>query len=194
MVKLMNTETKKETGQKGLATKTRDKELEATQNNLLKGAGQGRSRKRVHVVVERMKNFLRHLLGRFVSRGIPLLVRHRGGSNNGGGQGLAAARGRRGSTVGGPRRQLSRRVSRRDSRRGSKGRRRSSVHPPVHMPIKDATESEEEKEEKGKNPIRRFSKMISNVGPALVRRVSKLRRKSMARKYPLHHDVFPFSC
>ncbi|XP_063595306.1 Kv channel-interacting protein 2-like isoform X2 [Penaeus indicus] len=114
--------------------------------------------------------------------GIPLLVRHRGGSNNGGGQGLAAARGRRGSTVGGPRRQLSRRVSRRDSRRGSKGRRRSSVHPPVHLPIKDATESEEEKEEKGKNPIRRFSKMISNVGPALVRRVSKLRRKSMAHQ------------
>lgn len=46
------------------------------------------------------------------------------------------------------------------------------------------TETEDEKEEKPKNPIRRLSRMLSNAGPALVRRVSKLRRKSLAREYP----------
>ncbi|XP_042226275.1 uncharacterized protein LOC121869154 [Homarus americanus] len=110
--------------------------------------------------------------------GIPLLVRQR--SNGAGGAMVGASRGRRNSTVGGPRRQLSRRVSRRESRRGSKSRRRSSVHPPVHIPNKDGEPSEDDKEEKPKNPIRRLSRMLSNAGPALVRRVSKLRRKSLA--------------
>ncbi|XP_066957671.1 calsenilin-like isoform X2 [Macrobrachium rosenbergii] len=113
--------------------------------------------------------------------GIPLLVRQRG-SNSSGGPGIATARGRRASTTGGPRRPLSRRQSRRESRRGSKGRRRSSVHPPIHLPIKDGETSEDEREEKPKNPIRRLSRMLSNAGPAIVRRVSKLRRKSLAHQ------------
>ncbi|XP_068246003.1 A-type potassium channel modulatory protein KCNIP2-like isoform X2 [Palaemon carinicauda] len=113
--------------------------------------------------------------------GIPLLVRQRG-SNGGGAPGIATARGRRASTTGGPRRPLSRRQSRRESRRGSKGRRRSSVHPPIHLPNKDGETSEDEREEKPKNPIRRLSRMLSNAGPALVRRVSKLRRKSLAHQ------------
>nr|XP_045590983.1 uncharacterized protein LOC123753015 [Procambarus clarkii] len=119
---------------------------------------------------------LRQLLTRIFS-GIPLLVRQR--SSGSGGPVGGTSRGRRNSTVGGPRRQLSRRVSRRDSRRGSKGRRRSSVHPPVHLP-KDGEANEDDKEEKPKNPIRRLSRLLSNAGPALVRRVSKLRRKSLA--------------
>ncbi|XP_069948402.1 A-type potassium channel modulatory protein KCNIP2 isoform X1 [Cherax quadricarinatus] len=112
--------------------------------------------------------------------GIPLLVRQR--SSGAGSSMVGASRGRRASTVGGPRRQLSRRVTRRDSRRGSKGRRRSSVHPPVHLPIKDGETNEDDKEEKTKNPIRRLSRLLSNAGPALVRRVSKLRRKSLAHQ------------
>ncbi|XP_069163014.1 A-type potassium channel modulatory protein KCNIP1 isoform X2 [Procambarus clarkii] len=121
---------------------------------------------------------LRQLLTRIFS-GIPLLVRQR--SSGSGGPVGGTSRGRRNSTVGGPRRQLSRRVSRRDSRRGSKGRRRSSVHPPVHLP-KDGEANEDDKEEKPKNPIRRLSRLLSNAGPALVRRVSKLRRKSLAHQ------------
>ncbi|XP_071542241.1 uncharacterized protein [Panulirus ornatus] len=112
--------------------------------------------------------------------GIPLLVRQR--NSGAGGTMVGASRGRRSSTAGGPRRQLSRRVTRRDSRRGSKVRRRSSVHPPVHIPIKDGEPIEDEKDEKTKNPIRRLSRMLSNAGPALVRRVSKLRRKSLAHQ------------
>ncbi|XP_050713136.1 uncharacterized protein LOC126996581 isoform X2 [Eriocheir sinensis] len=115
--------------------------------------------------------------------GIPLLVRQRSRGGAAGGSMSGPTRGRRNSVAGGPRRQLSRRVSRRDSRRGTKNRRRSSVHPPIHMPKEG--EAEEEKEEKEKVPtMRRLSRLLSNAGPALVRRVSKLRRKSLAREYP----------
>lgn len=41
---------------------------------------------------------------------------------------------------------------------------------------------EEAKEKQKVPPMRRLSRMLSNAGPALVRRVSKLRRKSLARE------------
>ncbi|KAK4305005.1 hypothetical protein Pmani_023078 [Petrolisthes manimaculis] len=155
--------------------------------------GAGRKLKEALQVVKVMvTRFLKGVSG----SGIPLLVRQRSGGA-GGSMGGSTTRGgaRRPSMAGGPRRQLSRRSSRRDSRRGSKAtRRRSSVHPPVHMPIKEA-ETEDEKEDKPKNPIRRLSRMLSNAGPALVRRVSKLRRKSLAPDadagggaLPAHHS------
>ncbi|XP_045111751.1 Kv channel-interacting protein 2-like isoform X3 [Portunus trituberculatus] len=114
--------------------------------------------------------------------GIPLLVRQRSRGGAAGGSMSGPARGRRSSVAGGPRRQLSRRTSRRESRRGNKNRRRSSVHPPVHLPSKEGEAGEEAKEKQKVPPMRRLSRMLSNAGPALVRRVSKLRRKSLAHQ------------